>query len=235
MSKTKNPSKSKKKKKIASRNGAAKKHHLPKRSAPGREKLKKGRDERNIKAGRLLAKGKERGFVTFDEILKEFPTIEENIVFLDELYTKFHSMGIAVHEGGGMLEKEVDEPHHAKNVYIGKGGDSSYDSIQMYLKEIGQYPLINAKDEKELAKRIQAGDMEAKNLLARANLRLVVSIAKKYVGRSPDLTLLDLIQEGNLGLFKAVDKFDWTRGYKFSTYATWWIRQAITRALADQS
>ncbi|HBV00859.1 MAG TPA: hypothetical protein DEF00_00495 [Candidatus Taylorbacteria bacterium] len=235
MSKTKNPSKSKKKKKIASRNGAAKKHHLPKRSAPGREKLKKGRDERNIKAGRLLAKGKERGFVTFDEILKEFPTIEENIVFLDELYTKFHSMGIAVHEGGGMLEKEADEPHRAKNVYLGKGGDSSYDSIQMYLKEIGQYPLINAKDEKELAKRIQAGDMEAKNLLARANLRLVVSIAKKYVGRSPDLTLLDLIQEGNLGLFKAVDKFDWTRGYKFSTYATWWIRQAITRALADQS
>ena len=105
----------------------------------------------------------------------------------------------------------------------------------MYLKEIGQYPLISAHEEKELAKRIEAKEEEAVNLLARANLRLVVSIAKKYIGRSPDLTLLDLIQEGNLGLFKAVSKFDWRKGYKFSTYATWWIRQAITRALADQS
>ena len=122
-----------------------------------------------------------------------------------------------------MIEMGDAEPAK-KNVYLGRGNESSYDSIQMYLKEIGQYPLILAAEEKELAKRIQAGDMEAKNLLARANLRLVVSIAKKYVGRSPDLTLLDLIQEGNLGLFKAVDKFDWTKGYKFSTYATWWIR-----------
>ncbi len=191
--------------------------------------------ERAQKVEKLLAKGKERGFVTYSEILREFPTVEEDISFLDELYSKFQTSGIDVLEGGNMLEKEVAEPVHKKNVYLGKGGDSSYDSIQMYLKEIGQYPLIGAKEEKELAKRIQAGDMEAKNLLARANLRLVVSIAKKYVGRSPDLTLLDLIQEGNLGLFKAVDKFDWTKGYKFSTYATWWIRQAITRALADQS
>lgn len=187
-----------------------------------------------VKAQKLTAKGKERGFVTYDEILKEFPTIEQDIIFLDELYTRFAAGGIDVLEGGGLLEVET-ESAPAKKYSYGSRSDSSYDSIQMYLKEIGQYPLISASNEKELARRIEQGDNEAKNLLARANLRLVVSIAKKYVGRSPDLTLLDLIQEGNLGLFKAVDKFDWTKGYKFSTYATWWIRQAITRALADQS
>jgi RNA polymerase primary sigma factor len=181
----------------------------------------------------LLARGKERGFVTYDEILKEFPTIEDDILFLEELYARLAQTGIDILEGGGLLDFKQDEPA-GKYEYRGESS-SSYDSIQMYLKEIGQYPLISGNQEKELAKRIEAGDIEAKNLLARANLRLVVSIAKKYVGRSPDLTLLDLIQEGNLGLFKAVDKFDWTKGYKFSTYATWWIRQAITRALADQS
>ena len=184
---------------------------------------------------RLLHKGKERGYVTYDEILKEFPTVEEDIVFLDDLYEKLAGSGVDILEGGGFLEAHtVDDLTNKKYAY-GRNIESSYDSIQMYLKEIGQYPLISGGTEKELAKRIEAGDIEAKNLLARANLRLVVSIAKKYVGRSADLTLLDLIQEGNLGLFKAVDKFDWTKGYKFSTYATWWIRQAITRALADQS
>lgn len=189
------------------------------------------------KAQKLITKGRERGFVTYDEILREFPTVEQDIVFLDELYSKFSVAGIDVLEGGGLLEVEPEVSHQPKKYSYGSRSstDSSYDSIQMYLKEIGQYSLISASNEKELARRIQAGDTEAKNLLARANLRLVVSIAKKYVGRSPDLTLLDLIQEGNLGLFKAVDKFDWTKGYKFSTYATWWIRQAITRALADQS
>jgi len=192
--------------------------------------------EFEIRAQKLINKGKERGFVTYDEILKEFPNIETDIIFLDDLYSKFSTGGIDVLEGGGLLEIEPENHHTAKKYSYGsKGADSSYDSIQMYLKEIGQFSLISASNEKELAKRIQDGDREAKNLLARANLRLVVSIAKKYVGRSPDLTLLDLIQEGNLGLFKAVDKFDWTKGYKFSTYATWWIRQAITRALADQS
>ena len=185
-----------------------------------------------LKTEFLVSRGKERGFVTYDEILKEFPTIENNIIFLDELYQKLHTFGIDILEGGGLLEMPEEETgkHHTYS-----RGDSSYDSIQMYLREIGQYPLIAGSMEKELAKRIEAGDMDAKNLLMKANLRLVVSIAKKYANRSPDLTLLDLIQEGNLGLHKAVEKFDWTKGFKFSTYATWWIRQAITRDLADQS
>lgn len=183
----------------------------------------------NKKADTLILKGYERGFITYDELLKEFPNIEDDVMFLDELYERLSKAGIDVLESGDLLETDTET---AKKLYSREGG---YDSVQMYLKEIGQYSLITAHEEKELAKRIERGDEEAKNLLARANLRLVVSIAKKYVGRSADLTLLDLIQEGNLGLFKAVDKFEWTKGYKFSTYATWWIRQAITRALADQS
>jgi RNA polymerase primary sigma factor len=177
----------------------------------------------------LVFKGKKRGFITYDEILKLFPNVEQDISFLDVLYDKINTAGIDILEGGNLLDIDANEAEKVEKL------DGSYDSIQIYLKEIGQYPLIAAAEEKELARRIQAGDLEAKNLLARANLRLVVSIAKKYVGRSSDLTLLDLIQEGNLGLFKAVEKFDWTKGYKFSTYATWWIRQSITRALADQS
>jgi RNA polymerase primary sigma factor len=182
----------------------------------------------------IITKGRERGFITYDEILKEFPNIEEDVMFLDQLYERLNAASIDVLEGGGLLSIEPEETETKKYTYGGSVG-GSYDSIQMYLKEIGQYPLLNAAEERELAKRIAEGDIEAKNLLARANLRLVVSIAKKYVNRSPDLTLLDLIQEGNIGLFKAVDKFDFTKGFKFSTYATWWIRQAITRALADQS
>lgn len=183
----------------------------------------------------LLTRGKEKGFVTYDEILKEFPNIERDINFLDSFYDKLQAVGIDVLEGGGLLDVGNTEELIAKKYEYGSRSEGTFDSIQMYLREIGQYPLITGSQEKELAKRIEAGDEEAKNLLAKANLRLVVSIAKKYANRSPDLTLLDLIQEGNLGLFKAVDKFDWTKGYKFSTYATWWIRQAITRALADQS
>ncbi len=184
------------------------------------------------KSNEVIEKGKKRGFVTYDEIIKTFPDIENNILFLDELYEKLSVAGIDVLEGGNLLD--VDGSTEKAALKYSKDKET-YDSIQMYLKEIGQYPLISAADEKDLARRIEKGDLEAKNLLARANLRLVVSIAKKYVGRSSDLTLLDLIQEGNLGLFKAVEKFDWTKGYKFSTYATWWIRQSITRALADQS
>lgn len=192
-------------------------------------------DDKNVldwvgKGETLVLKGRERGFVTYDEILREFPHIEDNILFLDELYDKLAQVGIDVLESGGLLE---DTDTVLKK--YSAGNSTSKDSIQMYLREIGQYPLLSASEERGLAQRIEAGDLEAKNLLAKANLRLVVSIAKKYVGRSPDLTLLDLIQEGNLGLFKAVEKFEWEKGYKFSTYATWWIRQAITRALADQS
>ncbi len=194
-----------------------------------KKQIKKAEDQ-NKKAETLMVRGRTRGFVTYDEILKAFPTIEEDVFFLEELYEKFASASIDVLEGGGMLDVAAEESTtgYARS-------DSAYDSIQMYLREIGRYPLLSAQEERDLAKRITEGDLEAKNLLARANLRLVVSIAKKYVGRSPDLTLLDLIQEGNLGLFKAVEKFDFTKGFKFSTYATWWIRQAITRALADQS
>ncbi len=160
----------------------------------------------------VIEKGKKRGFVTYDELLKTFPDIENNILFLDELYEKLAVSGVDVLEGGNLLD--VDNENEKVALKYSKDKET-HDSIQMYLKEIGQYPLIAASQEKELAKRIEKGDLEAKNLLARANLRLVVSIAKKYVGRSSDLTLLDLIQEGNLGLFKAVEKFDWTKGYKF--------------------
>jgi RNA polymerase primary sigma factor len=186
------------------------------------------------KAVALIERGRQRGYITYDEILREFPTIENDVSFLEDMYERFATASIDVLESGGMLGNDItDEMLDKRNMY--RRSESGYDSIQMYLREIGQYPLLSGLEERTLAKRIVDGDDEARNLLARANLRLVVSIAKKYVGRSPDLTLLDLIQEGNLGLFKAVDKFDFTKGFKFSTYATWWIRQAITRALADQS
>jgi RNA polymerase primary sigma factor len=187
---------------------------------------------KTMSAEELIKKGKERGYITYNEIIKAFPHVEDDVDFLEALYERFATAGIDILEGG-MLEDNADEYLATRNI---KGRESTnYDSIQIYLREIGQYPLLTAAEERDLAKRIEKGDNEARNILARSNLRLVVSIAKKYVGRSPDLTLLDLIQEGNLGLFRAVDKFDWKKGYKFSTYATWWIRQAITRALADQS
>ena len=188
--------------------------------------------QKGLSADTLIEKGKERGYVTYSEILKSFPHIEDDVNFLESLYERFAVAGVDVLEGG-ILEDTADEYLATRNI---KDRHSvGYDSIQIYLREIGQYPLLTAAEERELAKRIEKSDAEARNILARSNLRLVVSIAKKYVGRSPDLTLLDLIQEGNLGLFRAVDKFDWKKGYKFSTYATWWIRQAITRAIADQA
>ncbi|MGB3922135.1 MAG: sigma-70 family RNA polymerase sigma factor [Minisyncoccia bacterium] len=230
--KTKKVAKKRLKKAIKHGHKGAKKVSKVQLSKAESKKPIKQRISEALKIEHLVTRGKERGFVTYDEILKEFPNIETDIALLDELYEKFSTLGIDVLEGGGLLE--MPEEKTGKQ-YVYSRGDSSYDSIQMYLREIGQYPLIAGSMEKELAKRIEAGDMDAKNLLMKANLRLVVSIAKKYANRSPDLTLLDLIQEGNLGLHKAVEKFDWTKGFKFSTYATWWIRQAITRALADQS
>ena len=190
----------------------------------------------------LMKRGKERGFVTYAEILYYFPTIEENIIMLEDLYTRLEADNIDILESREFIEDAA--PAVKPGAKQGKGhkreaaidfDQLSQDSVQMYLREIGRIALLSGDEEKDLAKRIEKGDEDARKKLTQANLRLVVSIAKRYVGRSPHLTLLDLIQEGNLGLFKAVEKFDYRRGYKFSTYATWWIRQAITRALADQA
>ncbi|MFA5023293.1 MAG: sigma-70 family RNA polymerase sigma factor [Candidatus Paceibacterota bacterium] len=197
--------------------------------------LKKGgqsiEDKTNQKIEALVIKGRGRGFITYSEILKEFPNIENDIIWLDQLYTKLEEAGIDILEEGNLLDSDIKIDEKIKI----ERGDVSLDSVQMYLREIGKHKLLTGNEEKELAKKILTGDDDAKKDLAKANLRLVVSIAKKYIGRSQDLSLLDLIQEGNIGLFKAVEKFDWRKGYKFSTYATWWIRQAVTRALADQS
>ncbi|MDD5739138.1 MAG: sigma-70 family RNA polymerase sigma factor [Candidatus Pacebacteria bacterium] len=181
----------------------------------------------------ILEKARARHFVTTSEILRVFPNFEKDIRGLEEFFDTLYQNGIDILERKGFLE--ADEPLSPAKKRALENIHPKIDSVQMYLKEIGSIVMISAREEKELAKLIEKGDLDAKKRLAQANLRLVVSIAKKYVGRSPNLTLLDLIQEGNLGLFRAVEKFDWTKGYKFSTYATWWIRQAITRALADQS
>jgi len=217
-----------KKNKKVKANKAPKKKGTPHRA----ERVKKSVIDQ-VQLDNLLKKGEERGFVTTSEILYAFPKIERDIEGLEKVYDDFKERGIQIKEVQEFLEtkpKKGAKGAKAKKALIGK-----IDPIQMYLKEIGKSSFLSAKEEKDLAKKIEAGDEDAKNKLALANLRLVVSIAKKYVGRSPNLTLLDLIQEGNLGLFKAVKKFDWRKGYKFSTYATWWIRQSITRALADQA
>ncbi len=187
----------------------------------------------------LASRGKARGFVTYKEILSAFPTIEDNITLLEDLYSRLSDGGVDVLEAQELIE--VDEK--APAIKKGKRAsavprlekDSSQDSVQMYLREIGRISLLKGEEERQLAMRIEKGDEDAKSKLTQANLRLVVSIAKRYAGRSSNLSLLDLIQEGNIGLFRAVEKFDWRRGFKFSTYATWWIRQAVTRAIADQA
>ena len=154
---------------------------------------------------------------------------EKDLKGMEKLCQELEKKGIEVKEAKELISLEDGNKRTKKEVRV------KVDPIQIYLKEIGKVSFITANEEKELAKRIEKGDKQAYNKMAKANLRLVVSIAKKYIGRSPNLTLLDLIQEGNCGLFRAVEKFDWRKGYKFSTYASWWIRQAITRALADQA
>ncbi|MFA6296467.1 MAG: RNA polymerase sigma factor RpoD [Patescibacteria group bacterium] len=178
----------------------------------------------------LIRKGREQGFVTENEIIYTIPYLEDHIDVLEDLIDEFIRNGIAVKQPEERLIMEEKKEKEGSKIDLSA---LSSDSIQMYLREIGKVPLLKNAEEVDLAKRKDAGDQEAFKMLVEANLRLVVSIAKKYTGRN--LTLLDLIQEGNMGLFKAVEKFDYRKGYKFSTYATWWIRQAITRALADQS
>ncbi|MDP3725382.1 MAG: sigma-70 family RNA polymerase sigma factor [Nanoarchaeota archaeon] len=222
-----------KKKKISPAKKPTKGWHAPKK------KIRKG-DEESLRdyEGRLkdlVYRGRTRGFVTDAEVLNFFPYIEENLSFLETVYERLESEGIKVRESSPLVGN-VKEEISAKELKDATRIEQDLpDAVQMYLKEIGRTALLTSKDEKELAKRAEGGDEEARKRLIQANLRLVVSIAKRYVNRSPHLSILDLIQEGNIGLSRAVDKFDYRRGFKFSTYATWWIRQAITRALADYS
>jgi RNA polymerase primary sigma factor len=198
----------------------------------GKKEKKEATKTSQKKVEELVERGKNRGFVTFNEILYYFPKVEKNIEDVDYLCQGLEDRNIEIKERRDLLniEEKKDKTKAKASLRL-----PEVDSIRMYLKEIGRTPMLNAREEKELAKRIEQGDEEAKIKLITANLRLVVSIAKKYVGRSRNLTLLDLVQEGNVGLFRAVEKFDWRKGYKFSTYATWWIRQAVTRAIADQA
>ncbi len=198
-----------------------------------RKEEKRRIDEKKL--DELINRGRGRGFVTDTEVLSYFPTIEDDIAFLDQIYNELEKVSIKVIETSQLIAIPKEE-------VIVKGlsdasmlDAASLDAVQSYLKEIGKEDLLTGEQERDLAKRIEAGDEEARRQFIKANLRLVVSIAKRYVNRSPNLSILDLIQEGNIGLSRAVDTFDYRRGYKFSTYAHWWIRQAITRALADQS
>ncbi len=186
----------------------------------------------------LIREGKENGFVTQEDILFLFPKPEEHIKELDELCNNLIQEGIDVfetttQEGDKESSKSIVELEKEIEALVKSATEGVSDPVRMYLKEIGRIPLLTFADEISLAKKYEKGDRKAKKKLIESNLRLVVSIAKKYIGRG--MSLLDLIQEGNQGLIRAVEKYDWRKGYKFSTYATWWIRQAITRAIADQA
>lgn len=205
----------------------------PKKPLPPKELIFPSEEKKE----RLIKKGRTRGFVTETELLVLFSEVEEYIYDFDLFLGDLHQNGIRIIEDSGHI---LDNTRREEEASAKSGGLSfdlskmSADSIQMYLKEIGKVPLLSAEEEVELAKRKERGDKEAEKQIIEANLRLVVSIAKKFAG-AKGLSLLDLIQEGNIGLFRAVEKFEYRKGFKFSTYATWWIRQAITRALADQS
>lgn len=239
VKKVKKAKKAKARKKI--KKPARKAGRAPKKAEVAAEKGK-GKDF----IGDLIVRGKQRGFITEDEILHAIPNAEQNIEELESLYERLEELGVRIMGSDEMLKMETDKisedleeekkpSRKKKKEMMDIPEDASSDLVQMYLREIGRVELLKSEEEISLAKRIEKGDPMAKQKLTEANLRLVVSIAKKYVGRSHNLSLLDLIQEGNIGLFRAVEKFDYRKGYKFSTYATWWIRQAITRALADQS
>ncbi len=188
----------------------------------------------------LIEKGKQKGFITYEELALELKGLDIDNDALDNLYNKLVDNSIAVvaeadidsNTGEAKIKEETKEEIILSDEDITKDVNIN-DPVRMYLKEIGRIPLLSTDEEAEISKRVALDDPEAKRILAESNLRLVVSIAKRYVGRG--LLFLDLIQEGNIGLMKAVEKFDYDKGYKFSTYATWWIRQAITRALADQA
>lgn len=184
----------------------------------------------------IVASAKKRGYITQDEVLSIFPKPEEHLEELDELYKKLLIGGVDVFESVAQDQddhKPIEDLEKELEALTMLTEGSVSDPVRMYLKEIGRIPLLTFDQEISLAKRVEKKDKSAKQTLINSNLRLVVSIAKKYVGRG--LTLLDLIQEGNQGLIRAVEKYDWRRGFKFSTYATWWIRQSITRAIADQA
>lgn len=203
-----------------------------KKSTEGKSEGKKMSEEKKTlireKVRELISLGQSKGFLTYSEIQEILDKVELDASQVENIYDTLESMGIDV------VDDRVSEEELLKDDLENlPEGIAIDDPVRMYLKEIGKIPLLTPEEEIELAKRIEQGDEEAKKRLAEANLRLVVSIAKRYVGRG--MLFLDLIQEGNLGLLKAVEKFDYRKGYKFSTYATWWIRQAITRAIADQA
>jgi RNA polymerase primary sigma factor len=206
--------------------------------SPGKEPGKDGMKDPKTILKELSEEGREKGMLTYHEIEDAFERVDVAPEQIEKIYETLEKMGIEI-VADNIIEEEFEdlqfidaEEEEDLDITIPEG-ISIDDPVRMYLKEIGKVPLLSSDEEIELAKRMEAGDEEAKKRLAEANLRLVVSIAKRYVGRG--MLFLDLIQEGNLGLIKAVEKFDYRKGYKFSTYATWWIRQAITRAIADQA